>query len=143
MSYIKKSSIEGEKIIKLFDLHYSTYLFPILITVLIAKITDFDMKTTGLLISALMLFYLIPNVYVEYSLTNKRAVNKKGVLTTKTEEMKLNQVETVEMSQSFLGKILNYGEIKITGTGSSDVKFRKVASPFQVKKIIETSLEGK
>ena len=39
------------------------------------------------------------------------------------------------------GRILGYGDVKLTGMGVSDVIFRKVAKPFEVKKAIDSALD--
>ena len=84
---------------------------------------------------------LVPLWFVEYGVTNKRVVHKEGFIATRTDEMKLDRVETVELEQPILGRILGYGDVKITGMGVSDVIFRKVAKPFEVKKAIDSALD--
>ena len=54
--------------------------------------------------------------------------------------MTLNRVETVEVEQSILGRILGYGNVKLTGTGSSFVIFKFVEDPLEVRKIITETL---
>ncbi len=83
---------------------------------------------------------LAPLWFVEYCLTNKRVVHKEGFITTRTDQMKLDRVETVGLEQPILDRILGYGDVKIAGMGVSDVIFRKVAKPFEVKKAIDSAL---
>ena len=66
---------------------------------------------------------------------------KKGVLSRRTDEMKLSKVENVELKQSLMGRILGYGEIIVSGTGSGKVTISKVTDPIEVKKQIEAQLD--
>ena len=53
------------------------------------------------------------------------------------EEMKIGSIETVEIDQGIWGRILGFGDIKVTGRGISDVLFRRMADPMDVKRRIE------
>jgi len=55
--------------------------------------------------------------------------------------MRLSKVETVEIKQGILGRILGYGDVVVTGTGISNVVFSRVASPLKVKKAIDAQLD--
>ena len=54
--------------------------------------------------------------------------------------MKLSKVETVEIKQGVLGRILGYGNVIVSGTGSSKVVIRRVYNPIDVKKNIDNQL---
>ena len=53
------------------------------------------------------------------------------------EEMNLQSIESVNLKQSITGRILNYGNIVISGRGSSQVSFEQVDSPVEVRKKIQ------
>ncbi len=74
----------------------------------------------------------------ELGVTNRRLIIKKGIISRNTEEMKLSSVETVEIIQGVPGRILGYGNVKITGRGISDLLFRNVDDPMEVKRRIES-----
>lgn len=123
MGYAKKTLGEGETIVKQFKIHPIIYLEYILFIWLIFPI-----------------YGLIKLLFVEYTLTNKRVVQKEGIISRDTEEMRLTKVETVEVKQGILGRIFGYGNVVVTGTGISNVVFRSVAKPLQVKKDIDSQL---
>ncbi|SMN01895.1 hypothetical protein SPONL_197 [uncultured Candidatus Thioglobus sp.] len=52
--------------------------------------------------------------------------------------MRLDAIETVEIKQSIMGRILGFGTIKITGRGISDLVFKNIDNPLEVKKEIES-----
>ena len=83
---------------------------------------------------------LLKLVFTEYGLTNNRIITKTGIISRSTEEMKLSKIETVEIKQGILGRMLGYGNVVITGTGSSNVIIAKVSNPIDVKKKIDSQI---
>lgn len=75
---------------------------------------------------------------IEQGVTNKRVIFKKGIVSRQSEEMKLNSIETVEINQGVLGRILGFGEVKVTGRGISNVVFKTIDDPMAVKRQIES-----
>ncbi len=123
MSYIKKTLINDEKVISFFSIHKFHYILPLAMSLCVIGIP-------------LFLKYL----FTEYGLTNNRVITKTGVISRSTEEMKLSKVETVEIKQSILGRIIGYGNVIVSGTGSSNVIISKVSNPIEVKKKIDSQL---
>ena len=78
----------------------------------------------------------------EFVVTNKRVIVKTGLISRKTLEMNLNKIETVNVDQSIIGRMLGYGTIGIVGTGGTHETFPYIAHPIEFrKKFIETSAE--
>jgi uncharacterized membrane protein YdbT with pleckstrin-like domain len=75
---------------------------------------------------------------LEQGVTNKRAIRKTGIISRKTDEMKIGSIETVEIDQGVFGRIFGFGSVKITGRGISDVVFKTIDNPLQVKKSVES-----
>ena len=129
MSYIENSLSEGEKVVKLFRMHWTARLWLVLWIVLI-------LPTFGIAL-LLAIYEWLRLRTLEYGVTNKRVILKKGIIGRFTEEMKIGSIETVEIDQGVLGRILGYGDVKITGRGISDVVFRRMDDPMAVKRHIE------
>jgi membrane protein YdbS with pleckstrin-like domain len=53
----------------------------------------------------------------ETDVTNLRVVHKTGFIQRRTFEIALDKVESVDVNQSMLGRILNYGNVTIKGIG--------------------------
>lgn len=79
---------------------------------------------------------------IEMALTNKRVLRRTGVIWIRSEELLLSRVESIEISQTVIGRILDYGTITFSGTGTSKVKLRMVRSPREVKREIENYFGG-
>jgi uncharacterized membrane protein YdbT with pleckstrin-like domain len=72
----------------------------------------------------------------ELSVTNHRVVYKTGFLRRHTVEMNMDKVETVNVDQSIMGRILGYGTIHVLGTGQGIEGLRRIAHPIEVRSAI-------
>jgi hypothetical protein len=72
----------------------------------------------------------------ETDVTNFRVVHKTGFITRKTFEMSLDKVESVDVDQTILGRILNYGDVTIRGVGEGVEKIKTIASPLAFRNSI-------
>ena len=81
--------------------------------------------------------YHLGIICTEHAATTKRVILKKGIIARYTQEQVLAKVETVEVNQTIIGRLLDYGDIKITGTGASALIYRLIDEPLEVKKKIE------
>ena len=130
MSYIEESLSSGEVIHKVFQLHW------------FAKVPMYCWLVLGLVTFGLTWLLALYEYFrlrsIEQGVTNKRVILKTGIISRHTEEMKLSSIETVEIEQSIWGRMFGYGTVKLTGRGISDVKFRNIDDPMQVKRDIES-----
>lgn len=130
MGYIQDSLSDGEEVRALFKLHWFAKI-PMVIWILLA------IPTIGItLLLALWEWLRLRNI--EQGVTNKRVILKKGIISRKSEEMKITSIETVEIIQGVMGRIFGYGDVKITGRGLSDLLLRKINDPMEVKRKIES-----
>jgi uncharacterized membrane protein YdbT with pleckstrin-like domain len=130
MSYIEESLSAGEKVEGLFKLHWVDWLWMWLWIVL-------AIPTLGIT----LLFALYEGLklkFQEQGVTNKRVILKKGIISRKTEEMRLKSIETVEIDQGVLGRLLGFGTVRLTGKGVSDFQLTGIADPLAVKRTIES-----
>ncbi len=149
MNYIQSTLIKDEKIVVLPKIHPIVYWNPILCS----GILVFLLLTTGTIVASqeiwdvlkLTLFfifivaifwYVLNKLYyknVEMAVTNKRVVTKTGIISVHTEELQWNRIESIEVRQGILGRLLNYGDVYFSGTGSSSVLFCCVVNPWDTK----------
>ncbi|PTB90288.1 hypothetical protein C9928_00795 [Pseudidiomarina aestuarii] len=130
MTYIEESLSTDEKVEHIFKLHWFAYV-PMYLWILLALVT-FGVT----LLIALYEYFRLKNI--EQGVTNKRVINKFGIISRKSDEMKLKSIETVEIDQGIIGRIFGYGTVRVTGRGTSDVKFIKIDDPLHVKRCIES-----
>ncbi|KJC60263.1 membrane protein [Bradyrhizobium sp. LTSPM299] len=72
----------------------------------------------------------------ETDVTNLRVVHKTGFIKRRTFEMSLDKVESVDVNQSILGRLLNYGDVTIRGVGEGFENIRTIASPLAFRSSI-------
>ncbi len=72
----------------------------------------------------------------ETDVTNLRVVHKTGFIKRRTFEMSLDKVESVDVNQSILGRILNYGDVTIMGVGEGRETIRTIDSPLAFRNFI-------
>lgn len=72
----------------------------------------------------------------EFAVTTDRVVMKTGLFTRKTIEIQLSKVESVEVSQDVLGRLLNYGAITVSGTGGTHEPFTLIDDPMAFRKAV-------
>jgi len=75
-------------------------------------------------------------VSTELAVTDHRVIYKRGLISRYTIEMARSKVESVDVVQSILGRILNYGTILVRGTGGSLEPFRNVEDPLRLRSAI-------
>jgi uncharacterized membrane protein YdbT with pleckstrin-like domain len=69
----------------------------------------------------------------ETDVTNLRVVHKTGFIKRRTFEMSLDKVESVDVNQSILGRILNYGSVTVRGVGEGAETIDMIASPLDFR----------
>jgi uncharacterized membrane protein YdbT with pleckstrin-like domain len=78
----------------------------------------------------------------ETDVTNMRIVHKTGFIKRRTFEMSLDKVESVDVNQSILGRIMNYGNVTIMGVGEGKETISTIASPLAFRNAITTRPVG-
>lgn len=72
----------------------------------------------------------------EIVVTDRRIIFKEGFIRRRTMEMNMNKVETVDVVQSIVGRVFDYGTILIRGTGSSYEPLRLIGHPLALRTAI-------
>jgi uncharacterized membrane protein YdbT with pleckstrin-like domain len=69
----------------------------------------------------------------EIAVTNRRVIRKMGFIRRDTVEMHMDKVESVDVDQSVLGRLLDYGTVIVRGTGTGLEPLRNVAKPLELR----------
>jgi len=130
MSYIEKSLGSHERIIGRAEFHwwYSMQAWLALIFL-------------GVFLIGIWIFFsmMIRKWTTEIAVTTHRFVMKEGWISLSTQEMALHNIEGVKVVQSFWGRMLNYGTLRIEGTGVDAVQLPTIADPIAFRRAIETA----
>ena len=85
---------------------------------------------------------IVPLWTLESALTDLRLVRKRGLITRFTHELELRAIEEVNLRQSLLGQIFNYGTLDVRGIGNvDDLVFKDVSDPLRFRKAIASAME--
>jgi len=69
----------------------------------------------------------------EVAVTDRRIIYKRGLINRHTVEMHMDKVESVDVDQSIVGRIFNYGDIIIRGTGETVEPLRGIDRPLEFR----------
>jgi uncharacterized membrane protein YdbT with pleckstrin-like domain len=72
----------------------------------------------------------------ETDVTDRRVVHKTGFIKRRTFEIALDKIESVDVDQTILGRILNYGDVTIMGVGEGRQRIPTIASPLAFRSSI-------
>jgi len=94
-------------------------------------------------IPVIWLIYRIARYFFdEVTLTNQRFNLKLGLFSIKNISTKLDKIQNVYYSQSFFGRIFDYGDIMIQSAATfGAVGYKYVPNPKLIKNMIETAVE--
>jgi membrane protein YdbS with pleckstrin-like domain len=85
---------------------------------------------------ALAIAPAIERATTELAVTNRRVIHKTGMIRRHSIEMSRSQVESVDVDQGVLGRMLDFGDITVHGTGTTPEPFRCVAAPLRFRSAI-------
>jgi uncharacterized membrane protein YdbT with pleckstrin-like domain len=70
----------------------------------------------------------------EIGITTKRVIVKHGFISRNTVEINIGKVESIQVDQSLMGRMLDYGTLLINGTGTVHAPLTGIAQPMQFRK---------
>lgn len=146
-SYLKKALMVGEQAHVEAYLHWVNYLKAYILWALsVALLVGSAIHIACLFALPITLIWglleWLKSSCTQMLVTNKRVIFKDGIISIHTEEIRNVKVESIEITQPIMGRILGYATIHFSGTGNSDVYFPSVANPWAVKNQAEQIVAG-
>jgi membrane protein YdbS with pleckstrin-like domain len=150
MSYVNAVLQPGERVKAVGRLHWVIFLRAMLLLAigiaLLAlarkmgpQIKDVIDVAAGLVLVLGLLAFLrawFRRSITELAVTDHRVIYKRGFLRRHTVEMNMDKVETVDVDQSVLGRLLGFGTIHVHGTGQGIENLSRVAAPLRLRNAI-------
>jgi uncharacterized membrane protein YdbT with pleckstrin-like domain len=148
MSYVRKVLLPGEQVIYETGLHWLVYgralvLFCVAVALSVGAqyvpSPDTRRLVLGVAGVALVLAVIaaataaIRRLSTELAVTDQRLIFKRGVFARHTIEMNRTKVESVDVDQSVLGRILGYGTLMVRGTGGSLEPMEAISDPLSFR----------
>jgi uncharacterized membrane protein YdbT with pleckstrin-like domain len=81
--------------------------------------------------------HLIELMTSEFAVTTTRLIFKVGLVARYTTELLLSKVESIGVTQGLSGRLLNYGDLTVTGTGGAREVFRRVRDPIGFRNSVQ------
>lgn len=124
-SYVEGALIQDEKIVHIGH---------------ISKWSLWHLIALGILLLPVVigLFFLL-QAYIRYkttelAITTKRVIVKVGFIRRSTVEININKVESVQVDQSLLGRVFDFGTLVISGAGAAQAPLHGIAEPLAFRK---------
>lgn len=141
MGYVERHLLPNERVLYKTRLHWVLFARPALLVLvgtglagLLGTIPEppWLWALGGVVIAAGLLVGLVRFVELmtsEFAVTSTRLIFKVGLVARYTTELLLGKVESIGVTQGLLGRLLNYGDLTVTGTGGAREVFRRVRDP--------------
>lgn len=143
MSYVQKILTPGETVTHATRTHWRVYIPAACLLLLaiaalatssyvaanLAPVPQYAAALLALLAAASWLPAFIGRWTTELAVTNRRIIFKSGLFRRHTMEMNMSKVESVDVDQSVVGRILGFGTVTIRGTGGGIEPMRNIADP--------------
>ena len=97
--------------------------------------------TTVLIILVIFVWRIFQYLSVEYGVTNKRLIMKKGVIRLFIAEIPTDRIESIYCYQGLLGRLFRYGTLSISGIGGKMPVFKMVHRPYALRRKIVDIIE--
>lgn len=153
MGYMERNLLPGERIMYRTRLHWVEYLVQMYWFILIGAaitvplwIAYHDKEPLWLILAPLTILgfigFLVAEVIVitsEFGVTNNRVLIKVGFIRRHSLEIVLPQIEGIGVDQSIAGRILGFGTISVSGTGTTREFFIRIRNPLEFRRQVQAN----
>ena len=140
MTYLERNLAPGETLSHLARLHWALFVAPVALMVVAAVgLVPLATSVHGPVVYAPIVLILVALVWLasryityamtEFGVTSQRVVMKRGLIGIQTKEIMLSRIEAIQVVQSVPGRVFNFGDVIVTGTGGSNERLVMIASP--------------
>ena len=141
MAYIESNLLADETVVHRASLHWLVY-WQAMLAGIAGVVLVWIEPLAGAIAFGLAVVLAIPPYIAkstsEFGVTSKRVIIKVGLIRRRTLELLLRQVESIQVEQSILGRIFNYGSITLSGTGGVREVFHNIAAPLEFRRKIQS-----
>lgn len=149
MPYIENHLLDDEALVHITRLHAIVLLAPAMVVSGLAGVMSItsDIPLAWVIVAFFLFFAawrlldrLILFLTSEFAVTSKRVLGKTGLVRLKTTDIVLAKVEAIRINQSVLGRICNFGDVLVTGTGGTEEVLSYIPEPRLFSKSIQEQL---
>lgn len=151
MAYYTKVLQPDERVLVMGRLHWSIYrhalmILAIAVAVFIASFwapqpgfaDDLRILAGAIAVAGVVAFLAasIRRHGTEIVVTDRRVILKRGVLSRHTVEMNVSKIESIDVEQSLVARMLGYGTLLIHGTGADIEPLQRLENPLAIRSAI-------
>ncbi len=149
MGYVDRHLLPGERVVYRTRSHWIMFAKPAALTALgvaaalaLRRVADPSwLWVPGAAVTAAgALWWLARYVELmtsEFAVTTSRLILKVGLISRHTTEILLSKVEAIAVDQGLLGRLLNFGDLTVTGTGGAREVFTRVRDPIGLRNHVQ------
>lgn len=154
MGYVERHLLAGERVVYKTRLHWVLFVKPallmlvgVILMVLLRQVQDprwlWIFGAAVALIGLVWAFvHYVEVMTSEFAVTTSRLILKVGLISRYTTELLLAKVESIGVQQGLIGRLLNYGDLTVTGTGGAREVFRRVRDPIGFRNHVQQASLG-
>jgi uncharacterized membrane protein YdbT with pleckstrin-like domain len=138
MSYVDNNLMSSENVVYTGKIHWFVFAPGAFVVLLAFVFLGMDKETgvgpvLGLLFSifgfAALIKAAIYKMTTELAVTSKRVIAKTGFISRNTVELNHQKVESFNVDQSIMGRILGFGTLVVNGTGGGKTPIANIVAP--------------
>ena len=150
MGYVERHLLPRERLLYTTRLHWGLFAKPVLAMLggvfltwaLYSQSLDPPwLWQAGVVLAAFGVIWLIVRWIEwetsEFAVTSVRLIFKVGLVARYTTELLLSKVESISVTQGPIGRVLNYGDLTVTGTGAVREIFPRVHDPVGFRNAVQ------
>ncbi len=147
MGYIQKHLMSGEKVVYEAKQHGIVYTGPLFLALLTIGVVALPIEPLGVICICMAIliiaFAWTMSIYGgrQYVVTTHRLIFKRGIINRRSFELLLRKCEGIQVDQSILGRILDYGTVNVT-TGEATNSYKYISSPLKFSTKIHEQIYG-
>jgi len=154
VGYVERHLLPNEHVLYRTRLHWILFVRPALVTLfgaglaaLLRPVADprwLWMVGAGVALIGLAwgLVHYVELMTSEFAVTSSRLILKVGLVSRYTTELLLSKVESIGVQQGLAGRVLNYGDLTVTGTGGAREVFHRVRDPIGLRNHLQQASLG-
>ncbi|MGH7318924.1 MAG: PH domain-containing protein [Candidatus Rokuibacteriota bacterium] len=139
MGYVERHLLPNEQVLYKTRLHWILFLKPglvvlggVILTALLTQVSgpSWYFGLAVIVAGGIWMFvHFVELMTSEFAVTTTRLIFKVGLIARYTTELLLSKVESIGVTQGLTGRLLNFGDLTVTGTGGAQEVFRQVRDP--------------
>lgn len=136
--YVQNSLIAGEQIEKEATISWFSQFWYFVFAIVCA------LTLYLIVISVILIAFAIINVLTtELAVTNKKVIGKAGFIRRASVDMPLGKLESITISQGVIGRIFNYGVVRVHGVGGNAVGIPYIKAPLEFRRVVMNLMDQK